>query len=142
MDGAARFLRKLDLIPRAVIAEVRKAMEQGADEICDLMRRLVPRDDGTLAASIGWTWGSAPAGALKVTSLSGQGAIGVITIYAGDATTLVSNKSGGLFQNALIQEHGTKERQANPFFYPAVRALRARVRGRITRAFRKAVRNV
>jgi ABC-type sugar transport system substrate-binding protein len=143
MDGAARFQAKMALIPKAVITEVRKAMEEGAEEIVGYMKRLVPRDDGLLAASIGWTWGAAPAGSVAITSVGGPGgAIGTITIFAGDATTVVTNSRGKAFQNALIQEHGTKERAANPFFYPAYRALRSRVRSRITRSFKKAVRNV
>lgn len=132
MDGAARFMRKMALIPKDVIAAVRAAMEEGAEEIVALMKRLAPRDRGELVNSIGWTWGSAPKGAVAISTVGDGGAgVGVITIYAG----------GGSAFHAVFQEFGTKNMTANPFFYPAYRALRSRVRSRITRAMKKAVRN-
>jgi HK97 gp10 family phage protein len=60
-----------------------------------------------------------------------------ITIYAG--TRDKSLGSADAFY-ARFQEFGTVKMTANPFFYPAWRANRKRVKGAITRAVKRAVR--
>lgn len=116
----------------AVIAAGKAAAEQGGEQVASAMRYLAPRDQGELIRSI------RVEDAETVSTAKGdRGFIGVI-VKAGDATTVVTNARGGTFQNARIQEFGTRSRAANPFFFPAYRANRTRVRGAITRAVRKA----
>lgn len=116
----------------AVIAASKAAAEQGGEQVASAMRYLAPRDQGELIRSI------RVEDAETVSTAKGdRGFIGVI-VKAGDATTVVTNARGGTFQNARIQEFGTRSRAANPFFFPAYRANRTRVRGAITRAVRKA----
>ena len=116
----------------AVIAAGKAAAEQGGEQVASAMRYLAPRDQGELIRSI------RVENAETVSTAKGdRGFIGVI-VKAGDATTVVTNARGGTFQNARIQEFGTRSRAANPFFFPAYRANRTRVRGAITRAVRKA----
>lgn len=116
----------------AVIAAGKAAAEQGGEQVASAMRYLAPRDQGELIRSI------RVEDAETVSTAKGdRGFIGVI-VKAGDATTVVTNARGGTFQNARIQEFGTRSRVANPFFFPAYRANRTRVRGAITRAVRKA----
>lgn len=116
----------------AVIAASKAAAEQGGEQVASAMRYLAPRDQGELIRSI------RVEDAETVSTAKGdRGFIGVI-VKAGDATTVVTNARGGTFQNARIQEFGTRSRAANPFFFPAYRANRTRVRGVITRAVRKA----
>jgi len=129
-------------IPDAVEKAATEALEQGATEIVATMKRLVPIDSGALRDSIGWTWGDPPEGAMV---LGGSKAVGgegrrEITIYAGNALTRVGSRKQ--FQLARLQEFGTKEMDANPFFFPAYRTLRRRVRSRITRNMKKAIRDV
>lgn len=136
MRGARELERKLLAMPKAVEAEVRKAMAQGADEIVDAMRRLAP---DWLRPSIKWTWGNAP---LRAVALAGFGRPGLllrITIYSQD-------------YRAQWFEFGTADRvqkttgrhvgriSAVPFFYPAFRLTRRRARSRIARALSKALR--
>lgn len=116
----------------AVISAAKAASAQGGEQVASAMRYLAPRDQGELIRSI------RVEDAETVSTAKGdRGFIGVI-VKAGDATTVVTNARGGTFQNARIQEFGTRSRVANPFFFPAYRANRTRVRGAITRAVRKA----
>lgn len=96
------------------------------------MRYLAPREQGELIASI------RVEDAETVTTRKGErGFIGVV-VKAGDATTIVTNETGARFQNAKLQENGTKNMPASPYFNPAWRANRRRVRSAVSRAIRKA----
>lgn len=103
-------------------------MEKSADEIVDMMKRLVPVDKGDLRDSIGWTWGDPPDGATVVASAVSSDGI-AITIFAG----------GGDAFHARFVEFGTRNMPAQPFFYVSWRANRKRVLARTKRALRKAV---
>lgn len=116
----------------AVVAAGKAAAEQGGEQVASAMRYLAPRDQGELIRSI------RVEDAETVSTAKGdRGFIGV-KVKAGNATTVVTNARGATFQNARIQEFGTKSRAANPFFFPAWRQNRTRVRGAIARAVRKA----
>ena len=117
----------------AVVAAAKASAQAEGDKVASAMRYLAPREQGELIRSIR----SEDASALTSGNGSEVGFIGV-KVKAGDATTVVTNSSGGQFQNARIQEFGTKTRAANPYFFPAWRANRSRVRGAITRAVRRA----
>lgn len=140
VEGLDKLKRKLTkTIPEAVVNTTIKAMEAGADEVVGMMRRLAPKDSGALAQSINWTWGDAPKGSMVLGKSSPTKDGLRITIYAGDASTMVGEREQ--FQIARLQEFGTQHMQANPYFFPSWRALRKRVRGRVTRQMRKAVRD-
>lgn len=119
---------------QTVPAEVRKsataALEKGAQEIVDMARSLAPVDSGDLRDSIGWTWGDAPKGSLVLGTVGGQeyGTLR-ITVYAGNDDAFY----------AAWQEFGTQNQRAHPYFFPAYRSLRRRVRSRITRDINKAI---
>lgn len=140
VEGIDRLKRKLTkTIPQAVFDVTIKAMEQGASDVVAMMRRLAPKDSGALAQSINWTWGDAPKGAMVLGKSSPTRDGLVITIYAGDQTTMVGEREQ--FQLARLQEFGTQHMQAHPYFFPSWRTLRKRVRSRVTRQMRKAVRD-
>src|SRR5690606_25303855 len=102
------------------------------DEVAAAMRHLVPRDDGDLLRSI------RVEDASSITTRRGErGFIGVV-VKAGDSSTAVTTATGGKFQNARLQEFGTRNRPASPYFYPAWRMNRSRVRSGLSRAIRKA----
>lgn len=114
------------------------ALESVAEDLVREMRVLVPRRSGALAASIGWTWGKAPAGAITIGTVArNQYDRIAITIYAGDERTIVRNRRGVEFQNAWLQEKGTRNMVANPYFFPVYRANRRRIRARLSRAVRR-----
>ncbi len=131
--GLDRLKRKLTRFPDAVQQEIRTAMETSANEIVALAKSLAPVDSGDLRNSIGWTWGSAPEGAMVLGKVrrGGEGNM-VITIYAG----------GGAEYYARFVEFGTQNMPAVPFFYPSYRALRRRARGRVTRSVNKAAKRI
>ena len=126
-------------IPKHVREAMRGAMEQGAAETVAMMKRLVPVQTGTLRDSIGWTWGDAPAGSITIGTVGGgrKYATMRIVIYAGNEQTMVGNRKQ--FQLARIQEFGTQAMSANPYFFPSWRTMKRRVRSRITRVTRQAI---
>lgn len=133
IEGMAALKRKLAAIQPKVAAKARQAMEQGADEIVEMMRRLVPVDDGDLRDSIGWTWGDPPKGAIKIGQSRKRGPNDFfLTIYAGDDKAYY----------ARWVEFGTSKMHANAFFFPSYRALRKRTRSRVARASRQALKEI
>lgn len=127
--GVQKLNRKLGKIPAAVREEVRTAMVRSAREIADLAEVLVPQGTtGKLAGSIGWTWGEAPRGALSLGKVATGGDM-TITVYAGDREAFY----------ARWVEFGTVKVAAQPFFFPAYRALRKRSKSRIRRAWTRGI---
>lgn len=156
VQGLERLKAKLAKMPAKMRAAARKAVATGCDEIVAAQKSLVPRDSGDLADSIGWTFGDAPPDAVLTTGGRTRGAAreSVIsrdediraTVFAGDAEAFYArqvefgtapHEQGGRF--AGTQHPGTAPQ---PFFFPAYRAKRRRVRSRITRDIRKAAREV
>lgn len=124
----AMFRRKAAKVAAAAKAQARS---QG-DQVASAMRYLAPREQGELIRSI-----RVEDAASIETSKGARGFIGVV-VKAGDETTIVTNHTGARFQNAKLQENGTKNMPASPYFNPAWRSNRSRVRSAITRAVRKA----
>ena len=142
VQGLDALKRRFEAIPHKIIDDLKPVMERYADRIVGHMRNLVPEKEGKLKRSIGWTWGAAPAGSLKIGNVGGR-AFGKlsITIYAGDDSTIVANSRGVEFQNALIQEFGTSNSPASPYFYPSWRLERRAAKGAMTRSIRKSIKN-
>lgn len=149
VQGAEQLKRKMRQMPERARLEIAKAMEQSADEMVRLAKSLAPYKHGDLQQSIGWNWGGAPAGSMTLGTVraEGRGAGNLaITIYAGDDRAFYArwiefgtspHVQGGIF--AGTQHPGTP---ARPFFYPAYRALRKRMKSRTSRAIRNAARAV
>lgn len=134
IKGLASLKRKLAGFPAKAREEISWAMEISAQEIVDLARSLAPVDSGALRDSIGWSWHGAPAGSMVLGQVraTGRGAGNLsIVIYAGNDRAYY----------ARWVEFGTRARRAHPFFFPAYRAVRKRVRGRVSRAIAKAARS-
>jgi len=142
VKGITDLNKKVAAIPKRVEVKARAAMEKGADELVDMMKRFVPVDDGDLRDSIGWTWGAAPKGSV-VLAESGADSRGLkITIYAGNEKAYYArwvefgtapHVNGGQFPGT--QNPGSR---AQPFFFPSWRALRKRIRARVRRETAKA----
>lgn len=135
VKGAAEVHAMFRRKAAAVVKAGRDAAKQGGDEVASAMRYLAPKDERELVASIRVEDASSIS-----TSKGERGFIGVM-VKAGNETTIVTNSKGVRFQNAKLQETGTKNMPANPYFNPAWRANRTRVRGKITRSIRKAWQN-
>jgi HK97 gp10 family phage protein len=147
--GADKLKRKLRTFPRAAREKISGAMERSAQEMVTLAKALAPFEDGDLKKSIGWTWGNAPKGSMVLGKVrqAGRGAGNlVITVYAGGGDAFYArwvefgtspHLQGGRF--AGTQHPGTV---AQPFFFPAYRTLRKRIRSRTSRALRSAARSI
>lgn len=124
----AMFRRRAAKVAAAAKAQARV----GGEQVASAMRYLAPREQGELIRSI-----RVEDASTITTSKGERGLIGVV-VKAGDETTIVTNHTGARFQNAKLQENGTKNMPASPYFNPAWRANRTRVRSAISRAIRKA----
>ena len=131
VEGLAKFEARWKRIPQKALINVRAAMGEAATDIVEEMWSRAPQGaTGRVGASIGWTWGDAPAGSFTIGKVGGKEYSSLkITIYAG----------GGDAFYAKFHEFGTVKMPANPFFFPVWRARRNRVKGRISRAISKAI---
>lgn len=126
IEGLDRLKRRLARLPAKMKAEVKVSLEQSADELVAMQKRLVPIDQGDLRDSI--------------RKEEGRHELSVTVTAGGPATTRRVRKGADVsYDYALGQEFGTTDMPAQPFFFPAYRALRRRIRGRTSRAVRKAV---
>jgi HK97 gp10 family phage protein len=144
--GLSKLQKKLKLLPTVAKTAIRKAMEQGAEEIVTLMKSLAPVDDGDLRDSIGWTWGRKPKYSQTLATVKSTDGELIITIFVGNTKVRYAHLvefgtaphlNGGKF--AGTQHPGTK---AQPFFFVSYRALRRRVKSRISRAITTSARQV
>lgn len=112
VKGLEELKAKLERIPQKTRDLMRLSLAKGADDITSMMRRLVPVRTGELRKSIGWRWGN-----IKGVSQGGDRDL-TLTIYAG------SDKA---FYARWI-EFGTVKMNAQAYFFPSYRALRASVK--------------
>lgn len=126
VNGVPAFRASLKKKGQAAVQAAEAAARKGGEQVAADMRNLVPVDERHLLNSI------------RVEDQAER--VGVV-VKAGDAMTKVTNSRGVVFDNARIQEFGTKTRAANPYFFPAWRINRTRVRAAISRAVRKAWRS-
>lgn len=141
---------KLKRIPVEARREIKKALTSSATEMAAVARAFVPKRTGALAASIGYTFGAFKAANANVRGVSVGGALAdpdlTVTIHAGDATAFYAalvefgtgpHVAGGKFAGA--QNPGTT---AQPYFFPAYRLTKKKLRSRISRATTRAARKV
>lgn len=132
-DDAARLGNLMRKRLAAVVAAGRSQARKEAEIIANIMRATAPRNELELIRSIRVE----DATTRKTTKGGELGFIGVV-VKAGDETTIVTNNRGARFQNAKLQEHGTKRMKANPYFNFSYRRRRSQAKGSITRAVKKA----
>lgn len=149
VSGVADLNKRMRAISPNVRKAGRSAMEKGAAEIVDMMKRLAPVEDGDLRDSIDWNW-TEKGGGVPLPEGNER-----IVIHAGDErawyarlvefgtaphTIAMKRKSimsdGETFYGKEVQHPGST---AHPFFYPAYRTNRKRVKDRIRRATRAAL---
>lgn len=138
--------RKLGALGKATFEEVKDANRQSADEMVDLARSYVAVRTGRLRDSIVVTG----PGALPPAYSQGAGhqpvPEGAFVVSAGNSGVRYAHLieygtqphvQGGMFAGG--QHPGTPRR---PFFWPAYRIIRKKLRRRISRALNAAVRKV
>ena len=144
VKGLAEHRRRFRRVMPAVRKELVRVLEREAGKIVREMKSIAPtlqkpdkrRRIGALRGSIGWTWGDAPAGSIAILQSPRGGQYGkiFITIYAGSRGT----EEDAFYAHFL--EFGTVKMAAQPYFFPVFRANRARVRGNLTRAVNRGMR--
>jgi len=124
-----RLKAKLAAMPDRIKPPIRAALEKNADELIALQKRLVPVDEGKLQASI--------------RKEQGPFELSVRVKAGGAATTKKirkdSKKGAPDYDYANAVEFGTRKRKAKPFFFPAYRSLKKRMKGRVRRAASAAI---
>lgn len=126
----SRLSKKLEAMPERVRESVAPAFEKSGNELVGTMRHLAPEETGALERSITMTPGGQATPPYSQPGGSHMVPVGAVAITAGNAEV----------RYAHLQEYGTTEARAQPFFWPAYRLLRKRMVNRTKRAMRKAVR--
>ncbi|GCA51788.1 hypothetical protein KGO5_04245 [Sinorhizobium sp. KGO-5] len=145
MLGLAQLTKKLRRIPQAAKDAAKAAVVQGANEIAAVQRSLAPVDDGDLKDSIAVTppggttppysqpGGSRTAGPEEAIVTAGNTRVRYAHLVEFGTA---AHAAGGMFEGATIPAI-----PAQPFFWPGYRAVRRRVRSRVTRVINKAIKD-
>jgi len=122
------FKKRMKAIPKAARVEIAKALEASAEEMAATARRFAPVRTGALRDSIVVT----PAGEATPAHSQPGGAhvVPELTVAVTAGNTKV--------RYAHLVEHGTVDTPAQPFFWPAYRLHKKRVKSRMSRAMGKA----
>lgn len=157
IKNRARLRRRMLAMAPAIKAEIRPAMEQGANEVVALQRSLVPKGrTKRLFDSINWVYGDPPRDSKLAITSKGEPDLAInnlkISIFAGSFAAYyarwVEFGTRGRPPGAYRDERGRRRNAgqgghaatpARPFFFPAWRALRKSVLARITRGTNKAL---
>jgi HK97 gp10 family phage protein len=129
-NGLARLQRRLAAIPVAVRDAVKPSLMKSGDELAGMMRQLAPEDEGDLKASIAVT---PPGGTTPPYSQPGGS-------RAANENEVLVTVGNAAVRYPHLQEYGTANAPAQPFFWPSFRLLKSRIERRTKRDLAKAVR--
>lgn len=118
------FQKLVSTVPE-IDENLRKALADGGDEMVEKAKTLVPFDKGDLKDSIEWNW-------TKKTQEDNARSPAIV-ISAGS-----QQRNDPEFYARWV-EFGTVNTPRQPYFFPAYRLLRRKIRGRMTRAMSKAI---
>lgn len=142
VKGLAKLRRQLAALPRLQVEAAARALAQNADELVGAMRRAVPKRHGALAASIGWRKASQAGPDAPPTERQNiVGAEGLaLMVYAGDDKAFYARwvEFGTAASPAKGAKAAHRATPAEPFFFPTVRASKAKMKARVIREARKA----
>lgn len=159
IDRKAWFARKLAAIPDAVVKEMRGALSASASEMVDVAKRFAPVDSGALKNSIDFTFGDyKPENSNVRAAYGGRGAGGhdlAVTVHAGNAVawyaglveygtmshTITAKNHPVLVANGKVLGKSVEHPggAAQPFFGPAFRLTKKRMRARLARGMKAAI---
>jgi len=131
IQGLDKLRAKLKAMPEAVKAEVEATLIASAEEVASTARALAPVDDGDLKSSIVV---SPPGGSTPLYSSGGRQDVGELKA--------VVTAGNGRVRYADNVEFGHGNAAPRPFFWPAYRSKKKRIRSRIARAVGKAARKI
>jgi HK97 gp10 family phage protein len=124
-------LKRLEAIPKEVKKAVEPALIKSGEELVDRMRHLAPVDTGALRDSLHVTM---PGEATPLYSQPGGSRV------AKENEVLVTAGNEKV-RTAHLLEYGTTKMEAQPYFWPAYRLTRERIKRRLSRAISKAVKD-
>jgi len=132
VTGVDRLNAKFRALPDGAQREMLRAAVRGADELRRAQQSLAPVSTGALRDSIevtlpgDWTPAySAPGGDFRVPEYA-------VMVTVGNADV----------RYAHLVEYGTSDTTAQPFFWPAYRLHRKRIKSRVSRAGARAARRI
>lgn len=133
VEGLDKLRQKVRKLPPEMERAIRESFETGASDMVGMAQRLAPVETGALRNSIAWRYGDPPGGSIGGFAMGSRSkAEDRISIYAGDREAFY----------ARWVEFGAMGIPAQPFFFPAWRALRKQIKSRNTRAINKAAKKV
>lgn len=124
--------RKLRRMPDVVKQATREAFVENANELVGMMNRLAPEISGTMKETISWEFANNSNSRIGV---KGQEGLGIIVTAGAD-----DENDPGFY--ASMVEFGTVDNPPHPFFFPAYRALRRRMKSRVSRKQSKALKQL
>jgi HK97 gp10 family phage protein len=126
-NDISRLRKKLNAIPLAVREAVVVSLQKSGDELVAAQKALAPVRTGALRDSI--------RAELRTEELK------VIVTAGGPTTTKAARAGQGSYDYSHAIEFGTSKEHAEPFFYPAYRLLKKRLRSRTKRAINKVIKD-
>jgi len=160
--GLERLKLRVAGIPKEVRAATKAALRKNAQELTAAQKSLVPAESGDLRHSIGYTFGPYKPANSNVRGVS-SGAVGeidpdlTVIVHAGDekayyaamvefgtAPHEIKPKKAPALRlkgNRYVERVDHPGSEPHPFFFPPYRMMRRRLKGRVTRAMRKAVKD-
>lgn len=109
----AKFKKEMRTIRERLRVDARQAARNHAEEIAQNMREAAAKDEGSLAESVR---------VIDISRTFGNRVQIAMMIRGGGKMTLRRNKTTGeLYDYAVANEFGTREMQAQPFFYSTFR---------------------
>lgn len=142
IEGMDKLKQKFQRMPQAVRDEILKAIPASAGELVAMQKRLAPRDKGALENSIRYEAdqfravvmaGGTAATRREVRKGSGQFTDEAVLVEFGTKPHIVGGKFAG------AKHPGTP---ARPFFFPAWRAMKKRIKGRLSRSITTGIKKV
>jgi HK97 gp10 family phage protein len=130
-NGLANTLAAIERARKAPREILMPALVKSAEELAAAQRALAPVDTGKLRDSIAVTL---PGQSTPPYSMEGG-------LRMANTTEAIVTAGNDGVRYAHLVEYGTKESEAEPFFWPAYRLLRDRIKNRIRRAAKKAVKD-
>lgn len=150
IKGVDKLKRKLKAMPKVARDEIHGALQKSAAEMAATAKNFAPVKSGALRASIGYTFGEYAPENSNVRGVGGGGKLNdrdlTVTVHAGDAKAYYAafvefgtapHENEGRFAGS---EHPGAS--AHPYFFPAYRLVKKRVKSRISRATNKAAKKV
>lgn len=131
IEGLDKLRAKLRAMPAEIRSEVEAVLISSAEEVASTARALAPVDDGELKASIAVT---PPGGSTPLYSSGGRQSVGELKA--------VVTAGNGAVRYADNVEFGHGNAAPRPYFWPAYRSKRKRIRSRIARAIGKAAKKI